>query len=254
MTRSPLTRSAGRIGTVLVAAAALTGCNTLDRLGSIGEAPTLSPIATPVTTPGYQPVRFPMPAPETLERNPNSLWARGARTFFDDQRAQQIGDLVTVRIEIQDEAEITNSTTRSRASGEEAGLDNFLGFEANLGSILPDEVIPGDLIDFDSNSTTNGSGAISREEEIELDVAAVVTQILPNGNMVIYGRQEIRVNFEVRDLEVAGVIRPEDISNDNTIDFNRIAEARISYGGRGLLTDVQQPRYGQQFYDIVFPF
>ncbi len=123
-----------------------------------------------------------------------------------------------------------------------------------MSQLLPEEISPGNLVDLDSLTSNNGAGSVARDEDIELKVAAVITQLLPNGNMVIAGRQEVRVNFEVRDLEVRGVIRPEDISSTNTVGYDKIAEARISYGGRGQVTDVQQPRYGQQVYDIIFPF
>ncbi len=113
---------------------------------------------------------------------------------------------------------------------------------------------PGNLVGLNSGSTSEGSGSIRRNEEIELKLASVITDVLPNGNLVIYGRQEVRVNFEVRELAIAGIVRPEDITSANTISYEKIAEARISYGGRGQITDVQQPRYGQQLYDIIFPF
>ena len=157
-------------------------------------------------------------------------------------------------IDIDDEAELENESERSRTSSENAGLDSILGYEQNLLNILPEGVLAGDLVDADSSSRSTGSGSTEREEEVRMKLAATVTQILPNGNMLIQGRQEVRVNFEKRVLELAGVIRPEDILTDNTISYDKIAEARISYGGKGQITDVQQPRYGQQAYDILFPF
>ncbi len=233
---------------------ALGACGAADRIANIGQAPALTPIESPTTQPGYTPVRLPMPAPEVAERQANSLWQSGSRAFFRDQRAKAIGDILTVLIEIDDEATLNNDSRRSRSSGEDAGLGAFLGFEGQLDNVLPDEINPDELIDFGADGSYAGTGQISRDEQIELKVAAIITQVLPNGNFAIYGRQEVRVNFEARDLEIAGVIRPEDITSRNTIGYEKIAEARISYGGRGQMTDVQQPRYGQQLYDIIFPF
>ena len=141
-----------------------------------------------------------------------------------------------------------------RTNNEKAGLPNFFGLESRLPAILPDAVDPSSLVDLDSSSTSSGNGTIQRNERIAMRVAAVVTQVLPNGNFVIAGRQEVRVNYELREMRIAGVIRPEDISNANTIEYDKIAEARITYGGRGQITDVQQPRYGQQVLDVILPF
>ncbi len=237
-------------GLVLPAAA----CGTAERIANIGTAPELTPIENPAADPEYMPVRLPMPAPQIAEGNANSLWQPGARAFFRDQRAGTVGDILTVEIAIDDSASIDNQTQRSRAASEDAGLDLFLGYETMLDEILPDAVNNQDLVEFDSNTSNTGSGSISRGENIELKLAAIVMQVLPNGNLAIYGRQEVRVNYEVRDLEISGVVRPEDITSTNTISYDKIAEARISYGGRGHISDVQQPRYGQQLYDIIFPF
>ena len=233
---------------------ALTGCSSLDKLSQVGNAPPLSPIENPQTTPGYRPVSMPMPAAKPVIFKSNSLWRSGSRAFFKDQRASRIGDILTVNINIADKAEVENTSARSRANSEDAGLDNLFGFEGSLAKILPDTVDNASLVGATSNSSSQGTGSVDRKEEIELVVAAVVVQILPNGNMVIEGRQEVRVNYEVRELLIAGVVRPEDITAINTIEHTQIAEARISYGGRGQITDVQQPRYGQQVYDILMPF
>lgn len=239
----------------LLASVALCGCGTMqDRMANIGKAPELSAIENPQENPGYKPVSLPMPEQAPVSSQPNSLWQGGRTAFFKDQRASAVGDILSVIIDIKDEADLENKTSRTRQNSEEAAIPSVLGLESKLGKLLPDAVDPTSLIDATSGSSSAGDGKIEREEEIKLKVAAMITQRLPNGNFVIVGRQEVRVNFEVRELLVTGVIRPEDIATSNTISYEKIAEARISYGGRGQITDVQQPRYGQQFFDVVFPF
>ena len=242
-----------RIG-VLTLVLGLAACGTADRLANVGRAPALSPIEDPTAMPGYKPVRMPMPDAEPAAFASNSLWRQGSRAFFKDQRAARVGDLVTVRVRVTDRAQFENQTRRSRQNGENLGADALMGFETRLDRILPDDVSADALVGIDSRSSSRGEGSTRRSEQLTTNVAAVVTQVLPNGNMVIEGKQEIRVNFEVRELIVAGVVRPEDIEADNTIDSTKIAQARIAYGGRGQLTDVQQPRYGQQVMDILLPF
>jgi len=237
-----------------VALAGLAGCNALDRLSEVGQAPRLSAIENPAKLEGERPVSMPMPAPEVMERTANSLWRPGSRAFLKDQRANQVGDILTVVIKIEDKATISNTTKRSRTNAENANASSFLGYEQSLGQILPEAVDPTNLVDLGSDSNSEGAGSVKRGEAINLRVAALVTQVLPNGNLVIAGRQEVRVNYEVRELQVAGLIRPEDVTSTNTISYDQIAEARISYGGRGQISDVQQPRYGQQVYDIIWPF
>jgi len=232
----------------------LMACSAVDRVSNIGAVPQMTQIENPTTQSDYQPVSLPMPAPKNENKQKNSLWAANRTTFFKDQRASDIGDIITVMIDIDDEAELENSSQRTRSSNESADTPALAGYEASLGRVLPDAVDPANLIGFDSNSNHNGTGSIEREEEVQVTLAALITQILPNGNMVIRGRQEVVVNFEKRVLQIDGVIRPEDISTTNTISYEQIAEARIAYGGEGQITDVQQPRYGQQLYDIIFPF
>lgn len=232
----------------------LSACSAAERLANVGEAPDLAPIKNPAENGQYQVVSMPMPEIKEVITEKNSLWGGDRQTFFKDQRANNIGDILTVTIDIDDEAELENESERSRSSSEDANLNAFLGNELKLGEIFPEGIDPTNLVDAGSTSSSSGEGSIEREEEIRVTLAATVTQILPNGNMVIQGRQEIRVNFEKRILELAGVIRPEDITTNNSIPYDRIAEARISYGGKGQITDVQQPRYGQQVYDILFPF
>lgn len=240
--------------TTISAILLLSACGATDRLAKVGKAPEMAPITNPADNQAYRSVSMPMPAVNEVVKEKNSLWASNRQTFFKDQRANDIGDILTVMIDIDDEAELENESERSRSSTENAGINNLFGIETQLTKVLPNGVTGPDLVDFGTTSRSSGEGSTEREEEVRMTLAATVTQILPNGNMLIQGRQEVRVNYEKRILELAGVIRPEDILMDNTISYDKIAEARISYGGEGQITDMQQPRYGQQVYDILFPF
>jgi len=246
-----------RVTTIFAAslvALAAAGCSTGERLSRIGKAPDLNPIEDVKAPPRQRSISLPVSEPSERPSGPNSLWRVGAKAFFRDQRASEVGDIITVVININDQADIENETVRTRDSGENANLSNFLGFENELDSVLPDGVNPDSLTSFGSGSNHTGAGEVGRSEDISVTMAATVMDVLPNGNLVIQGRQEVRVNFEVRELVIAGIVRPEDITSQNTIQHSQIAEARVSYGGRGQLTDIQQPRYGQQLYDILFPF
>jgi flagellar L-ring protein precursor FlgH len=231
------------------------GCaNTVDRIAQIGEAPAMAAVANPVEKPDYRPVTTPLPAPDVAPKMANSLWRPGAKAFFRDQRAARVGDILTVNVQIADEANVNNTTTRARTAEETMGMPGLFGLETQLGKVLPEGVDPTNLVGINGGGNFAGEGAVQREETVNLTIAAMVVQVLPNGNLVISGRQEVRVNFEVRELTVAGIVRPEDISATNVVSHTQIAEARISYGGRGQITDVQQPRYGQQLLDIIAPF
>jgi flagellar L-ring protein precursor FlgH len=232
----------------------LTGCAALsDRIRQLGEPPALSPVDNPTAKPGYKPVQMPMPTPQPVVYNPNSLWRTGSRAFFNDQRAHIVGDILTVKVNINDTAIFQDQTQLSRTTTEDSGITNFIGANA-LGGSITTAVLPGRLLTADSNSQSNGQGTINRQDQLVTNVAAVVTQGLANGNMVIEGKQEVRLNSEIRELIVAGVVRPEDIESDNAIELSKIAEARVAYGGRGTLTNIQQERWGQQAVDIILPF
>lgn len=192
------------------------------------------------------------PAPQPSYRPGNSIWQDSSADLFKDPRARKIGDVVTVKISIKDKASIDNNSKRSRDS--KASLNPTLGYDFQTTGGLNHT---GDLsVDFETEgeTETDSKGKIDRSEKIELLIAAVVTGVLPNGNLIVSGSQEVRVNFEVRELSVAGIIRPRDISTDNAIEYDKIAEARISYGGRGRITEVQQPAVGQQLFDLLTPF
>lgn len=248
--------------TIVLVLGTVTGCQTMNRLANVGEGPKVTAISNPVAAPNYQPVVMPMPAPMIVEENPNSLWRAGAKAFFKDHRAKEVGDILTVKLDLDDSATLSNVTTRSRADTEDSNLTDFLGWENHLnelpfirsGAGLAAGVLDGNLATFGNTHNTSGNGGITRSEEVALELAAVVTQILPNGNLVIMGRQEVKVNNELRELMITGIIRTSDIDTNNTIEHTRIAEMRVAYGGQGSLSDLQQPRWGMQVWDIIFPF
>ncbi|MDZ4760776.1 MAG: flagellar basal body L-ring protein FlgH [Alphaproteobacteria bacterium] len=246
-----MSRAAKHLLGLALGASLMGGCASVSETLS---GPQLTPISNPATVAGARRVSMPLPAPYAEAAGANSLWRTGARSFFNDQRADEIGDLLTVNIEIADSAQVNNTTQRSRTSTTEAGVQALLGFEANIVKALPGSPSLDPAIGFDSSSASNGSGTVNRAETVSLTVAAVITDRLPNGNLVIGGSQEVRINNELRELLVSGVIRPEDIAADNTIEHTKIAEARISYGGRGDLSQVQRDRYGKLLYDQVAPF
>ena len=221
----------------------VTGCNVLSRLSEVGDGPELTKIVNPVARPDYRPVSLPMPTPQVAEDNPNSLWRAGAKAFFKDHRAKEIGDVLTVKLDFTDTATFENKTERERDDSEDTNITQLLGLEAEFSKVLPQAVSAASLLSFDSAHETKGEGNIDRTEVINLTFAAVVTQILPNGSLVIVGRQEILVNSELRELLVTGVVRPSDIDSDNTISHEKIAEMRVAYGGSGTISQLQQPRW-----------
>jgi flagellar L-ring protein precursor FlgH len=229
-----------------------SSCSTIEQLKHLGETPKLSPVSNPVSEPGYKPVQMPMPTPQPASYNPNSLWRSGSRAFFNDQRAHQVGDILTVKVNVNDTAEFQGQTQLQRSTTEDSAITNFIG--ANTITNPAKAVLPGSLLNADGTTQMNGNGTINRQDQLVTNVAAVVTQVLPNGNLVIEGKQEIRLNSEMRVLLVAGVARPEDIESDNTIMLPKIAEARVAYGGKGTVTNIQTAPWGQQVTNVVLPF
>lgn len=234
----------------------LTACaDTIDKLTAVGKPPKMSEVEDPTAKLSYEPMSWPLP--DAQPPGPiysNSLWQPGSRAFFRDQRAARVGDILRVNIKIQDKAELDNETERKRDASESLDASPVFGLENKLFKALPGKAEPSALLGTNSSTNTKGTGGIKRQEKIETQVAVLVTQVLPNGNLVIEGSQEVRINYEIREVSVKGVVRPQDISTDNTVESTNIAEARIVYGGRGQLFDVQQPRYGQQVIEVLSPF
>ncbi|CZT34198.1 flagellar basal body L-ring protein FlgH [Rhizobium sp. 9140] len=226
-----------------LAASLLTGCQS--SLHDVGRAPAMSPIGS-----GLQYTQTPQLAMYPKEPHQvasgYSLWSDQQSALFKDARAMKIGDIITVDIRIDDKASFDNKTDRKRTN------DSGYNIGASGNSEVSDFGWKGNL-DYGSNTSTKGEGTTERSEKLVLLVAAVVTGVLENGNLLISGSQEVRVNHELRILNVAGIVRPQDVDAKNQISYDKIAEARISYGGRGRLTEVQQPPWGQQVMDIISP-
>ena len=227
------------------------GCG---RLGEVGRAPGF----TAVDQSSQYHAMYSLPLPERTEAGgvarAASLWSGGPESLLGDRRAGQRGDILTVVIEIDDKAEISNSTGRSRSGSEKMSIPQIFGLPQRLAAKLPEGAGLDPAYDTSGDSSYKGDGSVKRKEKLTLRIAATVVETLPNGVLRIEGSQEVRVNFELRELIVTGFVRPSDISRQNEITYDKIAGARISYGGRGQITDVQQPRYGQQISDVLLPF
>ena len=230
-------------------------CAGCDRMDHVGKAPSFTePAATPdhmaMMTAGSS---LPLTSGRSIDQA--SLWTGSRSSLLGDRRARNRGDIMTVVIEIDDQAEISNSTSRSRGGSESMGAPQLFGIPQRLdAALMPQGASLANAVGVNSSSSSNGDGSVRRNEKLTLRVAVTITQVLPNGVLAISGNQEVRVNYEIRELIVSGYVRPEDISRQNEITYDKIASARISYGGRGQITDVQQPRIGQQVLDVILPF
>lgn len=232
----------------------LLGCTPI---ADVGRAPGLTPVGQDsgiAISSERVAIAVPPPALPRQNYSQGSLWNAGPSSLFGDRRARNLGDILTVVIEIDDQAQMSNRSGRSRSGSESMSIAALMGLPELVAGNLPEGTSLDPAANFSSTSTSTGDGSVSRNEKITLRIAATVIDVLANGHMVVSGLQEVRVNFELRELQVVGIVQPEDISRRNEITYDKIAGARISYGGRGRISDVQQPRYGQQIFEIVAPF
>lgn len=240
-----------KILTGLAIVTVIAGCGRGDH---IGKPPSFSETMesqehSAMINPG-----LPMRLEERRLVDQASLWSGTRQSLLGDRRAVQRGDILTVVIEIDERAEISNQTDRSRSGSENLSVPGLVGIPQRLDGVLPEGASSAELVGITSASSSSGDGSVKRNEKLTLRVAATIVDVLPNGVLSIKGSQELRVNFELRELLVTGYVRPADISRQNEITYDKIASARVSYGGRGQITDVQQPRVGQQVLDAVLPF
>lgn len=235
----------------VVACAALLGCTSTSR---IGVPPEFSSTSDGREHSAMVFQGLPLRTQEVRNVDRASLWSGTRQSLLGDRRAMERGDILTVVIEIDERAEISNASDRSRNGAENLGVPDLVGIPQRIDGRLPEGASSENLVGINSSSSSSGDGSVRRSEKLTLRVAATVIDVLPNGVLSISGTQEVRVNFELRELLVTGYVRPADISRQNEITYDKIASARVSYGGRGQITDVQQPRYGQQILDVILPF
>lgn len=243
----------------LFAASLLLGCAACDTLDHIQKPPSLSSPGTIGSVPATDqlaPALLAAQPPQTLmvSATQGSLWRAGAKTFFRDPRARGVGDLLTVEVLIQEQAEINNQTNLERDSSNTQATNGLFGAGTLLGTILPFMKHVSPDLSTSGQTQTKGSGDVKRTDTIKVNVAATVLRVLPNNNLEIVGTQEIRINNDLREVAVRGIVRPEDIKSNNTIPSGKIAEARIVYGGRGVATDLQRPTWGQDILNRIQPF
>jgi len=236
---------------VLLLALTVAGCG---KLNQVGRAPEFSGLEGTSQHYAMYSATLPEDQASAAPSDGSSLWGGGTESLLGDRRAARRGDILTVVIEIDDKASISNTTGRNRTGSQKSGLPDFLGIPQRIDESLPDGASMAEAFETRSSSSFKGSGSVSRKEQLTLRIAATVIEVLPNGVLRIEGQQEVRVNYEMRELIVAGFVRPSDISRQNEITYDKIAGARVSYGGRGQISDFQQPTYGQQAADIVLPF
>jgi len=247
--------SLAKFGAVSLAAL-LSACSIVDRVGEVGSPPAIAPIENVANPPSIKSIVYPIQIEPEVRPTANSLWRPGSKTFLKDQRAARVGDVLTADVSVADSAEIANETSRARSSSDALDLGAMFGYAKSIRSLLPGSPAfdPSKALSSSGAGQFKGSGAATRKETVRFKIAVVVVDQLRNGNFVISGKQELRINNELREIQVAGIVRPQDIDPDNVISSEKMAEARITYGGRGVLSDYQQPPFGAQILEIIRPF
>lgn len=233
----------------------LTGCNMAERLSEVGEPPLMSQIQNPSLVDGYKPVTMPMPAPESASHNGNSLWQTGSRAFFKDQRASRVGDILTVNVNIDHKSALDGKVEGERETKQQiAQLNNLFGHENKLKKIFPNTVDNTSLVNYNFKPEIKTKTSTQYDNKLSFRMAASIIEVLPNGNLVIQGRQEVRDRIEVYVIDLKGIVRREDISSNNSIDYTKIAEARISRTSRGQLSDYNSTPWGAEALNRIMPF
>ncbi|MFL5284836.1 MAG: flagellar basal body L-ring protein FlgH [Rhodopila sp.] len=233
---------------------AFSGCDTFDHFQKPPDFSSPGKVNAIPATAANEPVIRAANVPPLESATRGSLWRPGSKAFFRDPRARNVGDLLTVAVNLQEQAEFANQTGLTRTTANSMSITNLFGIGTLIGHIPPKVANTDPSINTAGSDSTQGQGDVKRSENIVVNVAATVVRVLPNNNLEIAGSQEIRLNNELREMQIRGIIRPEDIGSGNTISSDRIAEARIAYGGRGVSSDLQRPTWGQDIINRAAPF
>jgi len=182
-----------------------------------------------------------------------SIWQSASASLTDDVKARRKGDIITIVISETASASKEAKTGTSRDSSVSAGMPNMLGLE-NTGIFKNNFADLSKIINASTNTKFQGTGSTSRQENLNATITARVLEVLPNGNLMIEGRRNIRVNEEDQIIILEGTVRSRDIAPDNTVNSIYVADARISYSGRGIISDRQSPGWLMNIFDKIWPF
>jgi flagellar L-ring protein precursor FlgH len=203
-------------------------------------------------TPKHREYKLPSEAGKNEDQplSPGSLWREGrpASLLFTDARALRANDLVVIKIEEVADAKRSANTNLSRESESAAKIDAFLGLLEKLNKSGKAEL--GGM----SKSSFKGQGDTNRSEYLTATVPAMVSKVLPNGNLFIEGHRVILVNNEEQHFYISGVVRPIDIDQENSVKSSMVADAEIEFVGRGVLTDNQKQGWLSRFLGWIWPF
>lgn len=204
---------------------------------------------TDIKTAGYE---EPLPRAAADYSN-GSIWQAASGSVTDDLKARRRGDIITIVISETASASKEAKTGTSRDSTMSAGIPNLLGLE-NSNFMKNNFSDLAKIINASNSSKFSGSGSTSRQENLKATITARVIDVQSNGNLMIEGRRNIKVNEEDQIIVLEGTVRPRDIAPDNTVNSIYVADARINYSGRGIISDRQSPGWLMNILDKIWPF
>ncbi len=197
---------------------------------------------------------LPMTEEKILPPNEGGIYSVKSKNLYQDNRARRVGDILLVKIVETSSGKKSANTKTSRASSLTGGISSFFGFEQSLLTKGGEHTPSRTSMDADLSSGFEGKAETSRDSVVSATISAKVMEVTMDGNLIIQGYREVRVNNETQHIILSGIVRPTDISQDNSILSSSIADARIEYNGTGTLADRQQPGWLANAIDVIWPF